>query len=169
MADAAHGPDAEGRRMTDTKQEFLITEVELIYRNPVPASKRHRITSSQDAYDLLMATWDTNKIELLEEFKIILLDQRNACLGISHLSCGGITSSVIDARLVFATAVTARATGIILAHNHPSGSLDPSNTDVAVTHQLAAAGRLLNVKVLDHLIVTSHGYKSLADEGLMIN
>ena len=168
MADATYGPDARGGRMTtDIKQEFLITEVELIYRNPVPASKRLRITGSKDAYDLLMASWDLNKIKLLEEFKVILLDQRNACLGISHLSCGGITSSVIDARLVFATAITARATGLILAHNHPSGVAEPSTADQEITEKIIYCLRLVDVQVLDHIIVGDTDTFSFAEHGLL--
>lgn len=149
-------------------KEFRITEVELIYRNKVRAPSRKTVKNSQDAYDMLLASWDLNKIELLEDFKIMLLDRRSACMGIAAVARGGIESAVIDPKIVFATALKARASAMILAHNHPSGSLEPSPNDVALTHKLAAGGMIVGVKVMDHLIVTRKSYKSFADEGLML-
>ncbi|HYF32502.1 MAG TPA: JAB domain-containing protein [Chitinophagaceae bacterium] len=145
---------------------FTITEVELIYRNPVKPSERKQVKTSQQAYDLLLASWDMNKIELLEEFKMLLLDRNNACIGISTIAKGGIHACVVDPKIVFATALKARACGLIFAHNHPSGSLVPSDEDLQLTQRFASAGQLLSINVLDHLIVTPHAYKSFADEGL---
>lgn len=149
-----------------TASLFTITEVELIYRNPVKPSERRRVKTSQNSYDVLLAAWDMNKIELLEEFKILLLDRSNACLGISTIARGGIAECVADPKIIFATALKSRSSGIILAHNHPSGNLQPSQSDIELTNKLALAGKLLDIKVLDHLIVTPQSYFSFADEGL---
>ncbi len=103
-----------------------VSEVELVYRSKVKASQRPLVKDSNSAYDLLISNWDPNKIELLEEFKILLLNQANRVLGIFPLSRGGITGTVADPRLIFGAAIKACATSIILFHSHPSGNLKPS-------------------------------------------
>lgn len=145
-----------------------VTEVELIYRNKVPPSERPQIHSSYYAYELLMMAWDMNKIELLEQFKIILLDRRNACIGVSDISTGGVAGCVVDAKIVFSTALKARASAIVLSHNHPSGNLTPSRQDIDLTRKMIAAGNLLDISVIEHLIVTPQSYYSFADNGLML-
>ncbi|MFN8290187.1 MAG: JAB domain-containing protein [Chitinophagaceae bacterium] len=144
---------------------FNVTEVELVYRNKVNPAERPKITSSSTAYDILMEAWDMNKIELVEQFSILLLDRSNSCIGISTISQGGISACVVDPKVVFATALKARASSIILAHNHPSGNLKPSEADKTITKSLVAGGHILDLRVLDHLIVTPRSYYSFADEG----
>jgi len=143
-----------------------IAQVELVYRNKVKAADRPRVKSSKDAYDLLLSTWDKNKIELVESFKILLLDRRSACLGISEVSIGGISDCVADARIIFAIALKARASNLILAHNHPSGLVDPSEADIKLSKKLYQAGQILDVNVLDSIIVTPDNYYSLADNAM---
>lgn len=89
------------------------------------------------------------------------------CLGISEIGIGGISSCVADPRPIFATALKGKASKIILAHNHPSGSLEPSKADKDITLKAVNGGKLLDIAVLDHLIITSGSYKSFADNGLM--
>ena len=144
---------------------FNVTEVELVYRNKVNPADRPKVTSSSSAYDILMEAWDMNKIELVEQFSILLLDRCNSCIGISTISQGGISACIVDPKIVFATALKARASSIILAHNHPSGNLKPSEADKTITKSLVAGGHILDLKVLDHLIVTPRSYYSFADEG----
>ena len=146
---------------------FTITEVEIIYRNKLKSSERPKVTTSKDAYDLLLRSWNHNKIELLEEFKILLLDRNNKCLGISHIAQGGVSACIVDPKIVFSTALKSKASGIILAHNHPSGNLSPSTHDLSLTDKLSKGARLLEMSILDHLIVTESGYYSFADEGQM--
>src|SRR5450755_3332467 len=93
-----------------------VSEIELIYRSKVKASERPRIRDSKEAYTLLMFHWDLNKIELLEEFKVIFLNQANKVLGIFNVSSGGITGTVADPRLIFSAALKASACNIMLAH-----------------------------------------------------
>lgn len=107
------------------------------------------------------------KIGFLEEFKIILLNRANKVLGICPISLGGISGTIADPKLIFATALKASASGIILAHNHPSGNLKPSQVDIQLTKKLVEAGKFLDLGILDHLIIGSEGYLSFADEGLI--
>lgn len=144
-----------------------VTEVELIYRNKSKANERPSIRTSMDAYHLLLRTWDENKIELQEQFRIVLLDKKSGCMGISTVATGGINNCLVDLKIAFALALKATASSMIIAHNHPSGNPKPSEADKTLTHRFYEAGKLLDLNVLDHIIVTKETYTSLADEGLM--
>lgn len=146
---------------------YRVNEVEIVYRNKVPYQDRIQITQSATAYEILRQCWDENRIELVEQFKILLLDRRHTCLGVSDIATGGITGCVVDPRIVFATALKTKASALILAHNHPSGNLKPSEADIALTRKLRQGGKLLDISVIDHLIVTPHNYCSFADDGFM--
>lgn len=150
-----------------TTDWMKVAEVELIYKSEVKASERPVIKESKDAYEILMNYWDLNRIELLEEFKVLLLNQSNRVLGLFPLSSGGITGTVADPRLIFAAAIKACAVSIILSHSHPSGNLKPSRADEELTTKIRMAGQLFDIRVADHLIVSRAGYFSFADEGLM--
>ena len=146
---------------------YTVNEIEIVYKNKIPYQDRIQITQSGTAYEILRQCWDENRIELVEQFKILLLDRRHHCLGVSDIATGGITGCVVDPRIVFATALKTKASGLILAHNHPSGNLKPSQADIALTRKLLEGGRLLEISVLDHLIVTPQKYCSFADDGFM--
>ena len=143
---------------------FAVSEVELVYRNKINPSDRQQIKSSGNGYDILMAAWDLNKIDLVEQFYILLLDRANHCLGVSNISTGGVSSCLVDPKIVFATALKARASGLILAHNHPSWNLKPSKADIALTQKLKAGGEILDISIMDHLIVNPLNYYSFTDE-----
>lgn len=147
---------------------YKLAEVELIYRNKTKVSDRPKVQTSREVFRLLKNSWDDNKIELLEQFKIVLTDRRNACIGIADISTGGVTGCVADPKIMFAIALKARATGMIMAHNHPSGALRPSQADIDLTQRMVRGGKYLDIAVLDHLIVTSEDkYYSFSDEGMM--
>ena len=101
-----------------------------------------------------------------EEFWIIYMNNSNKVISKSQLSKGGITGTLVDVRIVFKTALEMGATALILCHNHPSGTLIPSDADKQITRKLKLAGDSLEIKVLDHLIVTETSYYSFADEGI---
>lgn len=145
---------------------YDITEVELVYKRQA-TKPRPKITDSFSAFEVLRACWDANKIELVEQFKILLLDQANQCIGISEIGLGGIAGCVADLRIIFATALKGRAVSILIAHNHPSGNLTPSGADKALTQKCVEAGGFLDIKVIDHLILTPRSFLSFADEGIM--
>jgi DNA repair protein RadC len=142
---------------------YKLTEIELTYKSNRPYNERHKVTSAKIAFDLFLNNWNENKIELLEQSKILLLNRSNQVLGISHLSTGGTSGTVVDPKQVFVVALKANASAIILAHNHPSGSLFPSSADDHITQKLYEAGQLLDIEVLDHLIITKEGYYSYAE------
>lgn len=145
-----------------------VTEVKMVYYNKVKAADRPQVKSSFDAYEILISNWDGGTINLFEEFYILLLDRSSRVMGRYLVSQGGVAGTVVDAKLVFAAALKARASSIILCHNHPSQNLRPSQADISLTEKLKKAGELLDIFVLDHLIVTSdNSYYSFADEGLM--
>lgn len=149
----------------DTVDLYKISEIELRYKSKVKASERPKVTQSKDAYAILLQHWDDNKLDFVEQFKILLLNQANRVLGICDIATGGITATVADIRVILTAALKANACGIILTHNHPSGNLAPSRQDKEMTAKIKEAGNYLDIKILDHLIVTREGYYSFADEG----
>ena len=154
------------KHLVDTSL-FNVAEINVSYAPKFKASERPQITGSKDIYKLLYSNWDQSKIELQEEFKIILLNRANRVLGIYQVSAGGMAGTVADPKLIFAVALKGAASGLILAHNHPSGNLKPSQADLNLTRKIQAAGELLDIAVLDHLIITTDGYLSFAEEGLI--
>jgi DNA repair protein RadC len=146
-------------------QSYQVSEIQLICKSEIKPSDRPQIKSSQDAYKVFIQAWDMGKIELVEQFKVLFLNRANRVMCIYELSTGGITGTVVDPRLIFAAALKMSTCGIILAHNHPSGNKEPSVSDIELTMKVGEGGKLLDIKVLDHLILTSEGYFSLADEG----
>ena len=144
-----------------------ISEVELVYRRKVKANDRPKISCSQDAFALFRENWDDLTINLYEQFKVMLLDRNNRCMGIANISSGGVSGTVVDSKLVFATALKSRACNIIVAHNHPSGNLGVSSPDIQLTKKLREAGKVLDLPLLDHLIITDEYYSSLSDDGVI--
>ncbi|MCL4148954.1 UNVERIFIED_CONTAM: hypothetical protein GTU68_047654 [Idotea baltica] len=111
--------------------------------------------------------YSSDTIEYVESFYILLLNRASEVLGYKRISIGGINGTVVDAKIVFGTALKCNASSVILIHNHPSGSLWASQPDKDLTKKLAQGGKLLDVLVLDHLIVTAEGFYSFADDGVM--
>ena len=150
--------------MNRTNGLFTVSEVELTYKNKVNINDRPQITSSRNSYDVLLQNW-SNQLEFVEEFNILMLNRANRVLAFYNVSKGGKTGTVVDARVVFTAALKCNSVYLVLAHNHPSGSLYPSPQDIQLTEKLVEGGKLLNIRVIDHLIVTPRGYYSFADEG----
>jgi DNA repair protein RadC len=144
-----------------------VAEVELIYKSKVKASQRPLISSSLDAYNVLKDLWEEGKIDLVEQFKVLFLNRANRVLCLFNVSSGGITGTVADPRLIYTAALKVNAVSIVLSHNHPSGALKPSRQDEELTQKIKGAGAFLDIKVLDHVILSSEGYYSFADEGLL--
>jgi DNA repair protein RadC len=144
-----------------------INEITLNY-----TKKRIQVTpivSSESGYaQVLWIFHESNcQLELKEYFFVLLLNHKNELLGYVKISEGGINETSADIRLTFATALKGAATGIIITHNHPSGNLKPSHSDILLTKKFKEAGKLLDIPVLDHLIITPRGYFSFLDEGLL--
>jgi DNA repair protein RadC len=124
--------------------------------------ERPRVTCSRDAYNAIAALLSDLHHE---EFWLLLLNKANEVFARERLSAGGMAGTVVDVKLLFKTALDARASAVIAIHNHPSGSLQPSQADIDLTRRLKKAGELLDLPLLDHLIVSERGYYSFADEG----
>jgi len=139
-------------------------KVRIIYSRKDEPEDRKKVSSSRDVFRCLQKIW-SSQIETREEMFVLLLNRNNEILGYHQLSMGGITGTVADIRLLFATAIQSLATSIIIAHNHPSGKLKPSDADLQLTQKVKEAGKLLDISLLDHLIVTKSAYYSFADEG----
>ena len=139
-------------------------EVKLVYYNKVAAKDRLQITQPQDAANILHTHWDKGQIGLVEESKLLLLDTQMRLMSIANLSFGGMTATLIDPRMVFAIALKRRAHRIILAHNHPSGTLHPSQADLTLTENFTELGKMLNIRLEDHLILTEDGYYSMTNQ-----
>ena len=139
-----------------------LSEIQVSYSTK---TKQPQIITSINAYELFKENWNQDTIQLFEEFKILLLNRDNRVLGIYFLSKGGISETSVDIRLTMAITLKCAASSIILGHNHPSGNLRPSQQDISLTKQINSAGKLLDIKILDHIILTQHGYYSFADEG----
>jgi DNA repair protein RadC len=144
---------------------FEVNEVKLTYRTRQQASARPKVKDSRTSYDLLLKCFDSDTIELKESFKVMLLNRAHKVLGVMNVSDGGLTGTVVDARLILQAAILCNASGLILAHNHPSGGLIPSAQDSFITNRVKKACEFFDIQLLDHLIVTSESYYSFADEG----
>lgn len=123
-----------------------------------------KVTSSKDAASFLKKVYEQGKLQMQECFIVLFLNQRNEIIGYYKHSIGGITGTMVDVRIIFAVALTSLSTSIILSHNHPSGNLIPSEQDKKLTLKFQDAGKLLDIKVLEHIIMTKTDYFSFADE-----
>lgn len=133
-------------------------------RKETPLAARVQISSSKDVYQAINAQFsDLNH----EEFWIVLLNRGNKITSRHLISKGGQAATVADPKIIFNTALQNHAASIILAHNHPSGNLKPSQADLDLTRKLKLAGQLLDIPVIDHLILTDNGFYSFADEGVL--
>jgi DNA repair protein RadC len=139
----------------------LVKEEEIFYSPKINSSE-----SVNKYSEFARSMFNDGSIELREEFFIILLNRANEVIGCSKISEGGYSGTIADGKMIFSTALLhTNANAIILAHNHPSGQLKPSDTDIRLTNKLVQFGEMIDLPILDHLIITAEGYYSFADEG----
>ena len=137
----------------------------LRYEQRIKLADSPTITNSRDAWEIFYNHW-TDDLELLECFNVLFLNRANKVKGLFQASRGGVAGTVVDSKIIYGAAVKAMASSIIVAHNHPSGNLRPSDADEELTAKLKNAGKALDIQLLDHLILTPDGrYTSFADEG----
>lgn len=144
-------------------------ELEVLYSVTPDWETLPVISSSTRGYEVLYPYFPTSTIALQEYFIVAYLNRGNRLLGVYQMSRGGITGTIADPRLILGAALKIAASGIILSHNHPSGTLKPSSADIELTTRLRDGAKLMDLSVLDHLIVTPTAgeYCSFADEGLL--
>ncbi len=149
----------------EAKAITILSALELGRRRQMTQVKvKPKITCSQDAYNCVYPVMEDLKHEV---FKILLLNRNNRVTKIETVSVGGVAGTVVDPKIIFKKALDEQASSIILAHNHPSGNLNPSQQDIAVTKKLMEAGKTLEINILDHLIISNQGFYSFLDEGLL--
>ncbi len=144
--------------------QFPIGEVQLSYRRKNQFIT-HKITSSQSANECIRKIFLPEQICYREHMYTLYLDNSNNILGYHLLSIGGITGTLVDIRVLMQGALLTNAVGLLLFHNHPSNKLKPSNADRKLTDKIIRSAEALDLKVLDHLIITEDSYYSFADNG----
>jgi DNA repair protein RadC len=150
--------------MEKTQTFFEIAEISISYKFGKFTADRNKICSSNCAFEIGREVAKEH-IEHHECMYILMLNNSNQVLGVSKLSQGGITGTLVDMRIMFQSLIKANATAFIMFHNHPSGTLRPSEADRSLTKKAKKAAQTLDIKLLDHLIITSESYYSFADEG----
>ncbi len=140
-----------------------LSEIQVSYKPGFIGSTS--INSPHEAFDILDTLFPKETIALQEQFVVLYLNRANKLIGSYQLSQGGLTATIADIRLILSVGLKTLATGLILAHNHPSGSLKPSNADIALTKKITEAANLMDMEVLDHLIISLEGYYSFSQEG----
>ena len=147
------------------KQKSQVSEIQVSYTPNLLVDMS--IKNSKKSFELMLNEWEQETLQMQEEVKILLLNRSNKVLGIYSLAKDGLTSCIVDVRIILSIALKTLATGIILVHNHPSGNLKPSKADLDITKKLKNSCDLLDISLLDHLIITKDNYFSFADEGLI--
>ncbi|WP_461791357.1 JAB domain-containing protein [Pedobacter sp.] len=148
--------------------DWQVSEVEVVYKTKVDRKLLPKISGSADSYGIFMKYWNPGKLEYQEQSKALLLNNQLRVLAIVELATGGIDHVNMDTRIIFSTALVMGANRIVLAHNHPTGNITPSEADRRYTKNVAEAGKLMQIEILDHLIIAADGYYSFADEGLLL-
>ena len=154
----------DGQKPIDMKAlSSNVAEIKISY---IPTGRPGtQITCSNDAYLELKNWFSADTLALQEQFVVLYLNRANRVLAAYEVSRGGLTGTVADPRLILSTALKLASSGILVAHNHPSGSLKPSQADLQLTEKIKDGGKLLDIQLVDHLILTSDEYYSFADEG----
>ena len=151
--------------MTERIDLFKVTEVELVYL-PEEIDNRPVVTNPDLAHDIFRTNWRNGTLELVESFYVMFLDNAKGVRGIAEISKGGSNATIVEPKMVFAYAIKAVASSILLAHNHPSGNQKASTADIQLTKRLNECGKLLGIPVDDHLILTPNHYTSMRNLGL---
>lgn len=148
-------------------EQIQVSEISISYRPAI--GDKPIIKSCLDAYNVIRGFIPENAITVQEHFVVLYLNQAQRVIAGYKVSTGGITTTVGDLRLVFSVALKSLATNFIVGHNHPSGNLQPSNQDIALTCKLREAGVLMDIKLIDHIIIGPEigKYYSFADSGLL--
>ena len=145
--------------------DYKVGEVAMTYKSSTP--KQYKVTTADAAYRLMLNSYDEGQLEYRESFKVVLLNNNCDVLGYATISEGGLTETTVDVRMILQVALLTNATAMILVHNHPSGNLTPSRQDRELTKHVVDAARLMNIRVIDHIIISTSNYNSFAENGLI--
>lgn len=143
-----------------------VNEIEVMYKPRLDITPLQKITSSKEIVDFLRSIWHDD-IEYRERFYAVYLNRQNKILGYHIVSVGGAAATVADTKLIFQPALKLHANSIIIAHNHPSGKNNPSETDLKLTSNLYKSGKILSIPILDHIILTINNYYSFLENNCL--
>lgn len=143
-----------------------VSEIEISYKPALSSGDRYKLTSIESAVNVLRSLW-TLDINIRESFYLLLVNNPGEVIGWHRIGVGGFTGTTADPRLIFSIALKGMASKIIVAHNHPSGSLQPGIVDKDFTSKLKEASKLLQIELLDHIILTEEGYYSFSQSGIL--
>lgn len=146
-------------------EKYGVAEIGVFFKNKVKPSERPLLRRSTECYQVLKDSWDDYTMDIQETFRVILLNRGHRLLGIYDLSRGTMTGTLVDVRMILIAALATGATTLILSHNHPSGNLRSSFADIGLTKKIKEAARMFDIEVVDHLIISREGYRSMAEEG----
>jgi len=144
-------------------------KIKISFKNKRATDKLFKIGGAEDAYAAFKEIFNADTFKWTEEMILLCLDSANNIKGFYKVGIGGITATIADVRVIFCIALNCCATAIIIAHNHPSGSLKPSEADIAQTEQIKNAGALLNINLMDHLILSEDGFYSFTAQEIFLN
>lgn len=139
-----------------------VSEIAVSYKTSVKPSEQFKITCCEEANKVFREIW-SDDMELREEFYMLLLNRNNRVIGWYRVSQGGLNETSVDPKLIFSIALKCLASSIIVAHNHPSGTLTPSTSDKDITERLTLGAKILGMQLLDHLILTKDSYYSIRE------
>lgn len=166
---------APAKKQKETKENIVLTdrcpvpEFTISLKNKMKPSERLVVRNSKELYDVAKRCFDADDIEWKESFLVIALNTGAKVLGFYKVSSGGMTSALADPRVIFQFALLSNASQIVLCHNHPSGNLKPSRADVELTNKLKMGGEILDIRIIEHLILSPENgyYYSFSDEGML--
>lgn len=151
--------------MSNSK-DYRLPEISIKYTSGT--YEKHKIKSSGNAYEVFRSLFDADTLEYQESFICVFLNRANETIGWYKAGIGGMSGVCVDSRIIFNIAIQCGASGILVSHNHPSGNLNASQEDINLTVKLIEGGKILDIKLLDHIIITKDGYTSMADEAICI-
>ena len=143
----------------------FVSEISVSYSHTY--KRKIKITDAYSAEKTLRKMWDAQLMNIQEQFCVLFLNNANEVVGFRCLSTGGLTATSIDLRILFSIACKSLSSAIIIAHNHPSGTLKASKADIDITHKIKRAGEMLDINLLDHVILTDKSFVSLAQQGVI--
>lgn len=143
-----------------------LAEVSATYRPKIKVLEQPKLSSSLDAFDYLRTIWNEDTMEYTESAYMLIMNRANHVIGWALISQGGTAGTAVDPKMIFQNALLFNAAFIILAHNHPSGNLQPSSSDISLTKRLVDLGKMMDMPLVDHIIMTANGYYSFMDQGL---
>ena len=144
-----------------------LPEFKISFKKKGSVEQLYEVKDPETAADICRKCFDSGIIDWKEEFIVIALSRARKMTGFYPASSGGVTGTVVDPRVIFQLALLSNASALLICHNHPSGNLKPSQQDRELTRELVEAGKFLHIEVVDHLIITSEGYYSFSDNGLI--